>query len=340
MLIVCPTCATSYNVKPASLLPSGRRVRCPRCYTVWRAAPSLAEKLLAAAAAIGPARTVAEGMAERSGVGWIAQLPAQNLAAPAAEAAYDVVSVDAAGDQTHDEALPASDQSSAVTEAHEAPSAPTEGEASAGQTRESAEVEAPPIAPIDIDEGRSPVKIAAAVVEHQAAPREDIETVAPRRYRRTAKRQLTFWPLSRLQTGILALILIDAFLLGWRSEVVRALPQTASLYAAIGLPVNLRGLIFDGVTTATEQHEGVPILVVEGHIVNKAAKAVNVPHLKFILRDAVRQEIYSWTAVPSRQVLPRGAAISFRARLASPPPKTRDVLVRFVNRRDLLAGMY
>ena len=47
----------------------------------------------------------------------------------------------------------------------------------------------------------------------------------------------------------LALVALNAALIGWRAEVVRFLPQTASLYAAIGLPVNLRGLAF------AERHE-------------------------------------------------------------------------------------
>ena len=70
---------------------------------------------------------------------------------------------------------------------------------------------------------------------------------------------------------------LDAILIGWRSDFVRALPQTASFYALLGLPVNLRGLDFDGITTTTEQHEGVPILVVEGNIVNATRKVVDVP---------------------------------------------------------------
>jgi len=37
MPIVCPSCATSYDVEPASLLPKGRPVRCLRCRTVWHA---------------------------------------------------------------------------------------------------------------------------------------------------------------------------------------------------------------------------------------------------------------------------------------------------------------
>src|SRR6185295_10188170 len=35
MLLVCPTCATSYMIEPASLGPAGRMVRCARCKTAW-----------------------------------------------------------------------------------------------------------------------------------------------------------------------------------------------------------------------------------------------------------------------------------------------------------------
>jgi hypothetical protein len=202
---------------------------------------------------------------------------------------------------------------------------------------DAAEVEAPPIAPVDLDDGLPPIEIDADdFAEHRVEPRADIETIAARRSARQGKRATALWPLSPLQSGILALLLIDCVLIGWRGDFVRALPQTASFYAMMGLPVNLRGLAFDGVNTATEQHEGVPILVVEGNIVNAAGKAVDVPRLKFIVRNGARQEIYSWTAVPSRNMLPPGEAVAFRTRLASPPPDGRDVVVRFVSRRDIV----
>ena len=38
MLIVCPNCATSYQVEPSSLGATGRSVRCVRCQKVWFAA--------------------------------------------------------------------------------------------------------------------------------------------------------------------------------------------------------------------------------------------------------------------------------------------------------------
>ena len=168
-------------------------------------------------------------------------------------------------------------------------------------------------------------------------PPKDIESVAARRTR--AQRASLRWPLSRLQTAILALALLDTILVGWRSDVVRALPQTASFYALLGLPVNLRGLTFDNVATATEQHEGVPILVVEGNVFNATRRTEDVPRLKFILRNAARQEIYSWTVVPRARVAVAGRGEwAFAPGSASPPADAHDVVVRFVNRRDIVGG--
>jgi hypothetical protein len=42
--------------------------------------------------------------------------------------------------------------------------------------------------------------------------------------------------------------------------------------------------------------------------------------------------------VTARSILAPGETAAFRTRLASPPAEGRDVIVRFFNRRDLLAG--
>jgi hypothetical protein len=80
--------------------------------------------------------------------------------------------------------------------------------------------------------------------------------------------------------------------------------------------------------------------VVEGYIFNGARKTEDVPRLKFVVRNAARQEIYSWTAVPSRASLPPGEAVAFRTRLASPPPDAHDIILRFVNRHDMIAATH
>src|SRR5262245_39906760 len=50
-------------------------------------------------------------------------------------------------------------------------------------------------------------------------------------------------------------------LIGARSEVVRFFPQTASLFAAVGLPVNLRNLKFENMRISKEAQEGLASLV-------------------------------------------------------------------------------
>ena len=315
MLIVCPSCATSYDVNLASLSPNGRQVRCVRCRTIWHAEPSHADKLMHAAAALAPERDVPTDGAE------------------------DAV------DRAADELASARLEPFRRATDEQASTAPATAFGRDGEPVEqiergySDEVEAPPIVPIDLDEelpraGRD--RRVHVPEPEESGGAQDIESVAARRLR--AKRGSLRWPLSRLQTGILALALLDTILVGWRSDVVRALPQTASFYSLLGLSVNLRGLVFDNVATVTEQHEGVPILVVEGNVVNTTRKNEDVPRLKFILRNAAQHEIYSWTAVPVRASLPPGEGVGFRTRLASPPADARDVVVRFVNRRDLVAA--
>ena len=120
--------------------------------------------------------------------------------------------------------------------------------------------------------------------------------------------------------------------------MVRHFPQTASLYATIGLPVNLRGLVFEDVKSRSEFEDGATVLVIEGTIVNLTTRTLEVPRLRFALRNASGHEVYAWTALPPKSTLGSGNGLPFRARLASPPPDGRDVIVRFFNRRDVAAG--
>ena len=185
-----------------------------------------------------------------------------------------------------------------AAEHEDAPTA--EGAGLPDEPIEAAEVESPPIVPVDLDEGRPPIDIDAAdFAERSIGPGVDVESVAARRFRLDLGSRPR-WPLSHLQTFILALVIVDAIVVGWRNDFVRLFPQTSAFYALTGLSVNLRGVDFAGVTTTAEQREGVPILVVQGNIVNTARMVVDVPRIKFIARNAARQEIYSWTAAPAR----------------------------------------
>lgn len=137
---------------------------------------------------------------------------------------------------------------------------------------------------------------------------------------------------------ICALILVFVCLIAGRQQVVRFLPQTASLYAQLGMPVNLRGLAFANVKTTRDMQDGIPTIIVEGEIVATTGRHAEVPRLRLAVTDSNGKEIYAWTARPSRSLLPPGETLPFRAQLASPPAEASGISVRFFNRRDAQAG--
>jgi len=118
---------------------------------------------------------------------------------------------------------------------------------------------------------------------------------------------------------------------GARDKLVRWAPATAPAYAAIGLPVNLRGIALDGVGASIVETAGRRVLTVEGSMVNLRGQKLEIPEMRIALRDADAREIYVWTARPPKAALDPREATSFRLRLASPPAAAHDVLVRFAS---------
>ena len=140
-------------------------------------------------------------------------------------------------------------------------------------------------------------------------------------------------PVACAAMGALALALVI-----WRAEMVRLLPQTATFYKVVGLDVNLRGLAFKDIKITNETVDGKPVLVIEGAIVGETKKPVELPRLRFSVRDEQGAEIYAWNAVLEQPVLKPGERAFFKSRLASPPPEGRNIDVRFFNKRDLAGG--
>ena len=308
MLIVCPNCATSYQVEASSLGATGRSVRCVRCRSVWFA--SNAEAMAAIAL------SHRQDMTAFSNAGAIEEPPVEQTSVVPAE-----VPAEPPAEQPPAEVLDRDDRGpAAIRDLQDDDPRPAPMMVD----------DAPPLAPGDPD--RAPQAAPAAIPE-------DIESVAARRIKRPPPRRRARWPVPGWSTAILFLITINIGLIAWRADVVRVLPQTAAVYAAIGLEVNLRGLVFTEVVTRKETQDGTPMLVVEGVVKSASKHPIDVPRLRFAVRDAKGHEIYSWTALPARNTIAPGATMPFRSRLASPPPEAHAVLVRFFNRRDLIAGV-
>ncbi len=265
MLLTCPSCETSFRVKPDVLGPAGRTVRCARCHASWFAMPEGIER----------ERAMAD--------------------APASEAASTSLLVVPSNDPVF----------------WREPLAECEA--------------APSLVPDIFPDIRPAPPEEAAEVERKPARRALPPRSAPRK---SSRKGLGVAILAA--AGALVVAAIAA-----RASVVRAIPDLAGVYAAAGLPVNLRGLEFREVRTTSETQDGIAVLVIEGEIVNVAKHAVEVPRVRLAVLGAGGQELYSWTALLPRSTLSEDEKVPFRSRLASPPSEGREVLVRFLTRSDL-----
>ena len=138
-----------------------------------------------------------------------------------------------------------------------------------------------------------------------------------------------------LSAGVAAMAGLIAGLIIWRTDVVRLLPQTAAFFKLAGINVNLRNLVIEDVRVSTETVDGAPVTVIEGAISTTSFKPVEIPRLRFVVRDASGSQVYAWNAVLEQAVANPGEKVSFKARLASPPPNAYDLIVRFFNKRDI-----
>jgi hypothetical protein len=73
-------------------------------------------------------------------------------------------------------------------------------------------------------------------------------------------------------------------------------------------------------------------------IVGEAKKTVDLPRLRFSVRDAQGAEIYAWNSVLEQTTLKPGEHASFKSRLASPPAEGKSIDIRFFTRRDIAGG--
>jgi predicted Zn finger-like uncharacterized protein len=142
---------------------------------------------------------------------------------------------------------------------------------------------------------------------------------------------------ARLALAILLILGCAMAGVATRGSIVKAAPNTARIFAMIGLPVNLRGLALDNVRTNSFDLGDRRVLVVEGAIVNLHDSATETPDLRIALRGIDKRELYVWMAPAPKARLGPNEQIAFRTRLAAPPEGVNDVLVKFASAGDKLS---
>lgn len=316
MLIVCPSCASRYEINPAKLGPGGRKVRCPSCAFEWLAhgQGKLGEE---------------EMMHDQADDGALARTDASQ---PASEAQIQDEFATAAA-MTENAPVMRPDQSAEDFVEQEWNRA-----AAIDETVSAVVGEAPaePVAqafvmaePADMETSGPQAGAEMGGTRKAARP--------PRKKRKSALNWrwpafLRNFPFGRVFSApsiAIAGSCLLALLVGQREFAVRHVPQLAGAFKAIGLPVNLQGLVFEQVKTELVEDRQGRFLIVQGEIRNVAAAAMPVPPIEIVIQDDSVKSLYTWTAEPSLAALARGESLPFRSRLASPPQSGAHVMLRF-----------
>jgi predicted Zn finger-like uncharacterized protein len=198
-----------------------------------------------------------------------------------------------------------------------------------GQT-EPEPVMAPPIAPVDAAAAEAELSARDAVSALDFDVQPAIETEAPRR----AVRAERSWAgaLAQAIGWVAFFFLVGA--IGWsivqyRQTIAGLWPQSASFYAFIGMPVNVRGIALTNIAYRQEYEDGQPVLSVTGKVVNVSNKEQVVPEIRVVLLDDAKHELYQWTFDAGIPTLKPGSESAFVTRLSSPPAEARNLDVRF-----------
>ena len=355
MIISCPNCGASFNVKPEALGPNGRSVKCSKCEHRWHAtadapepeetSPEIAEteaEEAAAAAATDPVASEAEaadapGAPEEE----VADEPA--TAAPDDEAIPDEqeTSADARDEEFEDsepettpdvdETAEAEAEAGAEVEAEETAEEISEAEESVAADLVAAEASGDDATIGDVSDGADETDTTA---DAETAQDDDVVPIsrraaktAPRKPRRTMAKVLSIFVLLLIVTfGGAAFVM--------KKEIMMWLPASQRLYAMVGIeqqPFTGQGLEIIEPTPKKEIDGNDEILVIEGEIKNVAGKPLDVPLMRGALLNKDGKELHIWTFTAAKSQAAPGESVQYRTEFRNPPTDAETLDITFTS---------
>ncbi|MEM8615956.1 MAG: MJ0042-type zinc finger domain-containing protein [Pseudomonadota bacterium] len=139
-----------------------------------------------------------------------------------------------------------------------------------------------------------------------------------------------------LVTGALFAGLLGGFVL-FRDRVVEVWPQSASTYAALGLPVNRFGLDFVAAESERFFDGTTPILEVRGAVENVQASPVAAPLVRVTLLDEQGAAVSSAFARIDAPRIAEGEQALFVTRIENPPVDSFELELSFVKPQSAAA---
>ena len=152
--------------------------------------------------------------------------------------------------------------------------------------------------------------------------------IAVARAKSKTKSRFSVTPATAALAG-LAVVVVATLL--FRTTLVRIQPNLSGAFAAIGLPVNVRGLALEGVTPLFDADAERPTLIVTGQIRNLTRSERVIPQLRLAILDTAGKETAILAAAPPQARLNGGATIPFSTRLVLPAGGGERYELRFAS---------
>lgn len=167
----------------------------------------------------------------------------------------------------------------------------------------------------------------------EPSPADDLEIMAapvvPVRKSATTPAKKTS-PALLAGVGVVALLGVTlGGLVLFRQQVATAIPATAPIFAALGLPVNTLGLVIEGVKSQAAFQAGRPVLSVTGSIRNVNKASTDAPPIRISLLSREGKPVAALLAQPLNAKIPPGAIRYFAVSLPDPPSGARELEIVF-----------
>jgi predicted Zn finger-like uncharacterized protein len=375
MIISCPSCGASFNVKAEALGSSGRNVKCSKCTHQWHALPDGAD---APAAPTESTATAAPAAAAP---------PPPKPESPAAEADAEQVVADATPDCAADSAPDTDDDAPApeptqsesnVPEAAQPETAQPEAEQPEAEQPEAeqpeaaqpeaaqpeaAQSEAEPMADQEPDivpalretefeddplpKLNIPDMLTAGDESESPPPEGDAEAPAPEPASKPApgKAAGTGRHLARKITlsalaAAAAVIILAGGAVFLQPQITGMVPAAASLYAKMGLEMDIPGLGLKIVEPKPSKRvEGdTEILEVVGEIRNETEKPMPIPAMQARLLDGDGKPLEVWQFRATKSQIAPGESVGYKTEFRNPPNKAERLDITFTRQESATRG--
>jgi predicted Zn finger-like uncharacterized protein len=161
-----------------------------------------------------------------------------------------------------------------------------------------------------------------------------VPAAARKRVTKPPRRFSGFQSVAVALTGLVLVMVV----IGKRTAVVMAAPRTAALYAAMGLPVNIRNLELGDIKT-TRLDDGAQRVEISGRIRNLAEHRAALPRMTFDIRGSKGETLVTWSESAPKRALAGAETVPFTTQSPVLPDGYKDVVVRFTDaERDAPLG--